>query len=147
MLGIRYTPAIDMWSLGCILYELFVGFPLFAGEDEKEQMQCIMEVKGLPPRSMIVQATRRKVFFDDDYRALQTPNSKGKIRHVNSKQLAALMHADREMENFVDFIDKCIEWKPDRRMTPLDAFEHPWIVSGLQELRPKVAEQQQKQVS
>lgn len=54
MLGIRYTPAIDMWSLGCILYELFVGFPLFAGEDEKEQMQCIMEVKGLPPRSMIV---------------------------------------------------------------------------------------------
>jgi dual specificity tyrosine-phosphorylation-regulated kinase 2/3/4 len=68
MLGIRYTPAIDMWSLGCILYELFVGFPLFAGEDEKEQMQCIMEVKGVPPRSMIVLATRRKVFFDDDYR-------------------------------------------------------------------------------
>lgn len=50
------------------------------------------------------------------------------------------MHADKEMEDFVDFIDKCIEWKPDRRMTPLDAFEHPWIVSGLQELRPKVAE-------
>jgi serine/threonine protein kinase len=57
-----------------------------------------------------------------------------------SKQLGVMMHADREMEDFVDFIDKCIEWKPDRRMTPLDAFEHPWIVSGLQELRPKVAE-------
>jgi len=38
MMGIRYTPAIDMWSLGCILYELFVGFPIFAGEDEKEQI-------------------------------------------------------------------------------------------------------------
>ena len=34
MLGIPYTPAIDMWSLGCILYELYVGFPIFAGEDE-----------------------------------------------------------------------------------------------------------------
>ena len=49
-----YTYTSDVWALGCILYELFVGFPLFAGEDEKEQMQCIMEVKGLPPRSMIV---------------------------------------------------------------------------------------------
>ena len=38
MMGIRYTCAIDMWSLGCILYELYVGFPIFAGEDEKEQI-------------------------------------------------------------------------------------------------------------
>jgi dual specificity tyrosine-phosphorylation-regulated kinase 2/3/4 len=42
MLGIRYTPAIDMWSLGCILFEMHIGVPLFAGEDEKEQMQLIM---------------------------------------------------------------------------------------------------------
>lgn len=82
MLGIRYTPAIDMWSLGCILFELFCGVPLFSGEDEKEQMQCIMEVKGYPPRSMIVIASRRKVFFDDDYKHLLVPNSKGKIRDV-----------------------------------------------------------------
>ena len=80
MMGIRYTPAIDMWSLGCILYELYVGFPIFAGEDEKEQIQCIMEVKGLPPRSMIVLASIRNVFFDEDYRPLQNPNSKGRIR-------------------------------------------------------------------
>jgi hypothetical protein len=50
-----------------------------------------MEVKGMPPRSMIVLASRRKVFFDDDYRQLQTPNSKGKIRHVNSKSLSVMM--------------------------------------------------------
>lgn len=131
MLGIRYTPAIDMWSLGCILYELFVGFPLFAGEDEKEQMQCIMEIKGVPPRSMIVVASRRKVFFDDDYRQLQTPNSKGKVRHVNSKNLAHMMQAEPNQADFVDFIDKCIEWKPDKRMTPLEAFDHPWIQTGL----------------
>jgi serine/threonine protein kinase len=67
MLGIRYTPAIDMWSLGCILYELFVGAPLFCGQDEKDQMNCIIEVKGLPPRSLIVMADRRNIFFDDNY--------------------------------------------------------------------------------
>jgi len=42
ILGISYTTAIDMWSVGCIIYELFTGFPLFAGENENQQLQCIM---------------------------------------------------------------------------------------------------------
>lgn len=116
MMGITYTPAIDMWSLGCILYELFVGFPIFAGEDEKEQIQCIMEVKGIPPRSMIVLASRRKIFFDDDYRPVPNQNSKGKVRQPNTKTLKDLLKTDDEL--FVDFIDQCLEWKTDKRMTP-----------------------------
>jgi hypothetical protein len=52
---------------GCILYELSVGYPLFPGEDEKEHMALMMEVKGVPPRSVLARATRRRVFFDDDY--------------------------------------------------------------------------------
>lgn len=36
--------AIDMWSLGCILAELYTGYPLFPGESEVEQIACIMEV-------------------------------------------------------------------------------------------------------
>jgi dual specificity protein kinase YAK1 len=30
-LGIKYTTAIDLWSLGCILAELFLGLPIFPG--------------------------------------------------------------------------------------------------------------------
>ena len=138
MMGIRYTPAIDMWSLGCILFELFIGYPIFAGEDEKEQMQCIMEVKGVPPRSMIVVASRRKVFFDDDYKPIQAPNSKGKLRKISDKTLAEIMQLDSMKNDFVDFIDKCLEWKPDRRMTPDEAFRHPWIKAGIRELKAKM---------
>lgn len=36
MLGIPYTTAIDMWSVGCMLVELMTGYPLFPGESEKE---------------------------------------------------------------------------------------------------------------
>lgn len=53
MLGIRYTSAIDMWSLGCILAELFTGFPLYPGESEPEQMSLIMEINGLPPSDLL----------------------------------------------------------------------------------------------
>lgn len=39
MLGVPYNAAIDMWSLGCILAELYTGYPLFPGENEQEQVQ------------------------------------------------------------------------------------------------------------
>lgn len=138
MLGIRYTPAIDMWSLGCILYELYVGVPLFLGEDEKDQMNCIIEVKGLPPRSLIVMASRRQIFFDENYKPIQTTNSKGKIRQVGGKSLEMMMLTEKSQADFVDFIDKCLEWKPEKRMTPQQGFEHAWIQAGLKELGYKI---------
>lgn len=45
ILGHPYSMAIDMWSLGCILGELYTGYPLFPGESEVEQIACIMEVR------------------------------------------------------------------------------------------------------
>ena len=36
MLGVPYTMAIDMWSLGCILVELYISFPIFPGESEQD---------------------------------------------------------------------------------------------------------------
>jgi len=50
ILGLEYTCAIDMWSLGCILFEMYTGDPLFPGESEQEQMQLIMEIKKMPPQ-------------------------------------------------------------------------------------------------
>lgn len=41
---------IDMWSLGCILAELVTGYPLLPGEDEFDQLACIMELLGMPPQ-------------------------------------------------------------------------------------------------
>ena len=54
ILGIPYTCAIDMWSLGCILVELYCGYPIFAGEDEAEQLAIIMEYLGIPPLKLIL---------------------------------------------------------------------------------------------
>lgn len=47
MLGLPYTVAIDMWSLGCILVEMHTGEPLFSGTDQFDQMQKIVAVSVL----------------------------------------------------------------------------------------------------
>ena len=53
ILRIPYTEKVDMWSLGCILAELFTGEPLFPGNNEQEQLEHIMEVKGIPSDELI----------------------------------------------------------------------------------------------
>jgi dual specificity tyrosine-phosphorylation-regulated kinase 2/3/4 len=63
ILGCDYDTAIDMWSLGCIVVELFTGFPLFSGENEKEQFWCIIEVLGLPDESFLRRCSKKFVFF------------------------------------------------------------------------------------
>ena len=99
-----------MWSFGCILYELYVGYPLFPGEDEKDHMALMMEVKGIPPRSVLARSSRRKVFFDEDYNPIITPNSRGKIRMPGNKSLFTLMNCSDK--DFVDFIDVSIMLTP-----------------------------------
>ena len=63
ILGLTYSMPIDMWSFGCILAELYTGYPLFPGENEVEQLACIMELLNLPPTMILDQATRRRLFF------------------------------------------------------------------------------------
>ena len=46
-LGILYNMSIDIWSLGCILAELYTGYPLFPGENVVGQLACIMGVRDI----------------------------------------------------------------------------------------------------
>jgi len=60
---LRYTCAIDMWSLGCIAAELFLGIPVFPGANEYNQLFKIREMLGEPPAEMIRIGTRSSKFF------------------------------------------------------------------------------------
>ncbi|CDH53260.1 dual specificity tyrosine-phosphorylationregulated kinase 2 [Lichtheimia corymbifera JMRC:FSU:9682] len=125
IMGMEYSMAIDMWSVGCILAELYTGYPLFPGENEQEQFACIMEIQGVPEKHLIEKATRRKVFFDSNGLPRISPNSKGRKRRPGTKPLSqALKSTD---DNFIDFVNRCLQWDPERRMTPEDAFNHAWI--------------------
>ncbi|XP_050453756.1 probable serine/threonine-protein kinase dyrk2 isoform X2 [Cataglyphis hispanica] len=128
ILGLPYGTPIDMWSLGCILAELYTGYPLFPGEDEIEQLACIMEVLGLPPEHIISHATRRRLFFDQKGSPRCVTNSKGKKRWAGSKNLSMALRCSDML--FVNFVSRCLEWDPKKRMTPDEAMRHEWLTSS-----------------
>jgi len=128
ILGIPYDVAIDMWSFGCILAELHTGYPLFPGENEVEQLACIMEVVGLPPTRVLEAGTRKKMFFDQANNPRLVPNSRGKKRRPASKDLAVALRTSEI--KFVEFLAGCLRWCPRERFTPEDGLQHEWITDG-----------------
>ncbi|CAI2173313.1 12212_t:CDS:10, partial [Funneliformis geosporum] len=125
ILGMTYNMAIDMWSLGCILAELYTGYPLFPGENEQEQLACIMEVLGVPEKYLIEKSTRKKLFFDSNGNPRPVVSSKGKRRRPNTKSLANVLKCQDQV--FLDFIARCLDWDPEKRMKPDEGLMHEWI--------------------
>lgn len=167
ILGAKYGTPIDMWSLGCILAELLTGYALFPGEDENDQLACIIELLGMPPQKLLDQSKRTKNFITTKglprYCTTQTledgniilgsgQSRQGKERGPpGSKNLKKVLKGCDD-PLFLNFLCGCLEWDPEARMTPKMALNHTWFRRRLPRPPPtlnasttQLATQQQQQ--
>lgn len=56
----KYTPAIDIWSIGCIFAEILTGKPLFPGKNVVHQLELITDLLGTPPPDVIARVRNEK---------------------------------------------------------------------------------------
>ena len=132
ILGCPYSFPIDIWSLGCIVAELFLGRPLFMGEDENDQLLAIMEVMGEPPDSLLQSATKIRSFYTDDGRPKILPSSYSK-RIPGSLPLSRVIStSDATFLNFIESKSQldCLSWDPELRLTPETGLVHPYVLGG-----------------
>lgn len=142
ILGAKYSTAIDMWSFGCILAELLTGYPLLPGEDENDQLACMIELLGMPPQRLIEQSKRARNFISSKgypryCTQTQMPDGtvilnggrsrRGKVRGppATKEWTTALKGCDDSL--FIDFLRRCLVWDPTERMTPAQALRHTWL--------------------
>ena len=77
LIGLPYDSAIDIWSLGCVAAELFLGLPILPGVHEHDQLGRVLEMIGPVPDWMLEQGSKSSKFFKN------TPPSNSRS-HVNA---------------------------------------------------------------
>ena len=120
VLGSRaYSPAIDIWSFGCILVELYTGIPLFPAENEKELICRVVELLGDPPGEML-KGHRSHLFFE--------VSGKLKVesrRTMSKRNLKAILKAAEN--GLIDLVSACLKWNPEDRISPEEALASFWV--------------------
>uniref|UniRef100_A0A915CCB7 non-specific serine/threonine protein kinase n=1 Tax=Parascaris univalens TaxID=6257 RepID=A0A915CCB7_PARUN len=156
ILGLPFRESIDMWSLGCVIAELFLGWPLYPGSSEYDQIRYIVQTQGLPPLQMLSTAAKTHRFFKQihdngvaPYWRLKTPeehehetSSKSKetrkyvfncLDDVSQVNIATdldgldLICEKMDRQEFVDVLKKMLCMDQDRRINPYEGLHHPFI--------------------
>ncbi|CDW58270.1 Pkinase domain containing protein [Trichuris trichiura] len=155
ILGLSFNEAIDMWSLGCVVAELFLGWPLYPGSCEFDQIRFIAQTQGLPAAHMLNSASKTSRFFKQDsnglypYWRLKSVEEHEQESGVKCKETRKyvfncledisqvnypvdlegvdLLCERIDRHEFTDFLCKMLAVDQERRLTPSDGLQHPFI--------------------
>ncbi|GFZ12283.1 MAP kinase 9 [Actinidia rufa] len=87
----KYTPAIDIWSIGCIFAEMLSGKPLFPGKNVVHQLDLMTDLLGTPPPESVARIRNEKArrYLSSMRRKPQVPFTQ-KFPHVDPLALRLL---------------------------------------------------------
>ena len=155
ILGLPFGEAIDMWSLGCVVAELFLGWPLYPGSSEYDQIRYISQTQGLPSERMLNSATKTMKFFYRDMESsypfwrLKTPEEHEAETGIKSKEArkyifncledigqvnvptelegGELLAEKADRRDFIDLLKRMLTMDQERRITPGEALQHQFV--------------------
>ncbi|XP_048481314.1 homeodomain-interacting protein kinase 2 isoform X2 [Plutella xylostella] len=155
ILGLAFCEAIDMWSLGCVVAELFLGWPLYPGSSEYDQIRYISQTQGLPTEHMLNSASKTAKFFYRDvdstypFWRLKTPEEHEAETGIKSKEArkyifnclddigqvnvptdlegGQLLAEKADRREFIDLLKRMLTMDQERRITPGEALNHAFV--------------------
>eukprot|EP01083_Nonionella_stella_P154258 496805_1 len=113
-----YKTSIDLWSLGCVIGELFLGTPLFQGDKSVDQLVEIIKVLGTPTKEEIMAMNRE--YTQTEFPVVKTLPWKVVFCGVNYKNKAVPLDG-------IDLISKLLIFTPHLRLNGFDALSHPYF--------------------
>ena len=136
IMGCNYDYKIDMWSLGCILAELYTGNVLFQSDSVQALLARVIGIIGPIPNWMFEKGktiktlfTKEKLLYMEAPETSEIGTSRGKKKmHIIIPKRSCLkkrLHCSDE--SFVDFVKWLLNIDPNKRPTAKEALNHKWL--------------------
>ncbi|KAF8677450.1 kinase-like protein [Rhizoctonia solani] len=110
----KYTTAIDIWSIGCILGELLGMKPMFKGKDYVDQLNIIIDILGTPD--------------EETLQRIGSVKAQAYIRSLPVKEQKPFKSLFPQADDLaLDLLSKMVTFDPAKRLTVLEALKHPYL--------------------
>ncbi|KAJ2658148.1 hypothetical protein IWW48_004169 [Coemansia sp. RSA 1200] len=134
--------AIDIWSIGCVMCELWLGRSLFTDMDNANLIRSILKLRG-PPPAQLYSASPFYIEIVRSWCGRPTPGFAPAAvggRHKSSMHPELNIDWDPQLrmqwlkhslhvhdDDFVSLADALLEYDPEERLTAAEALEHPFF--------------------
>ncbi|XP_014239175.1 serine/threonine-protein kinase Doa isoform X3 [Cimex lectularius] len=126
ILELGWSQPCDIWSIGCIMFELYLGITLFQTHDNREHLAMMERILGTIPYRM-ARKTKTKYFYHGKL-DWDEKSSAGRYVRDNCKQLYRyMMSDDDDHKQLFDLISRMLEYDPADRITLAEALKHPFF--------------------
>lgn len=112
----NYTTSIDMWSVGCMLVELYTGKPFFPGKDNQDQLRWIFKCLGTPLPEVwphLLPAGR------------PLPDWVRKLPLYPAQNIGSLLPFIEPAG--LDLLSRLLDYRPQYRISTEEALSHPFF--------------------
>ncbi|XP_068623584.1 dual specificity protein kinase CLK2-like isoform X6 [Battus philenor] len=126
ILELGWSQPCDVWSIGCIMFELHLGITLFQTHDNREHLAMMERILGPIPYRM-ARKTRTKYFYHGKL-DWDEKSSAGRYVRENCKPLLRYMQSNsEEHRQLFELIARMLEYEPSQRITLREALAHPFF--------------------
>ena len=110
-----YGPEVDYWAIGCIMGELADGNPMFPGEDEVDQLDCIIKILGNLPESLVNMYYENPIYNGKELLKIKKPET------LEKRYLGILS------PTAINFMKGLLELDPNKRLNGENVFKHKYF--------------------
>ncbi|WOL05883.1 hypothetical protein Cni_G14614 [Canna indica] len=131
ILGAGYSFSTDMWSFGCLAFELATGDMLFTPKggqgysEDEDHLALMMELLGKMPKKIATTGSRSKDYFDryGDLKRIR----RLKFWPVDRLLVEKYKFPEADACEFSKFLCPLLDFAPEKRPTAAQCLQHPWL--------------------